>query len=111
IATPGSALLPIGVLRAASIALGGAAVVLAVVSISFLVRAWNAGGRRGGLLEALSYMAFQTMAALMAIVSAPLYFATLAIHYVEYHVLMFPRCFHSGLNDRSSLDRWFGIMR
>jgi hypothetical protein len=41
----------------------------------------------------------------------PMYFASLAIHYVEYHVLMFPRCFHSKLNDRSLLDRAFARLR
>jgi len=40
-----------------------------------------------------------------------LYFATLATHYVEYHVLMFPRCFNSQLDDNNSLDRWFGGLR
>jgi hypothetical protein len=111
IATPGPALLPIGMLQVASLAVGGMAFVLAAISVGFLVRAWNGGGRRGGLAEALAYMAVQTIAAVMAIVSAPFYFATLAIHYVEYHVLMFPRCFHSELNDKSGLDRWFGTVR
>ena len=111
IAKPGPALLPISFLQPASIAVGGMAVVLAGISVGFLIRAWNAGGRPAGLSETLSYMAFQTIGALMAIVSAPLYFATLAIHYVEYHVLMFPRCFHTGLNSQSSIDRWFGTLR
>lgn len=111
IAKPGPALLPIGVLQATSIAVGSTALVLAAVSAGFLIRAWNAGGRRYGIAGALSYMAIQTIAALMAVVSAPFYFATLAIHYVEYHVLMFPRCFYSGLNEQSNLDRWFSTMR
>jgi hypothetical protein len=111
IAKSDSALLPIGLLRIASVALGALTIVFASVSIGFLVRAWNAGGRSGGLLQTLLYMGFQTLSALMAIVSAPLYFATLAIHYVEYHVLMFPRCFHVGLDQKSSVDRWFGTLR
>jgi S-(hydroxymethyl)glutathione dehydrogenase/alcohol dehydrogenase len=92
------------------------------VDIPKLVRLYEAGklkfdglvSRRYPLAqtrEALTYLAFQTIGALMAMVSAPLYFATLAIHYVEYHVLMFPRCFHTGLNEDRGLDRWFGTLR
>jgi hypothetical protein len=111
IAKSGPALLPISVLQAASIAIGCLTIVLGGVSVTLLVRAWRTAGRPAGLREALAYVAFQTIVALMAIVSAPLYFATLAIHYVEYHVLMFPRCFHTGLNETRGLDRCFGTLR
>jgi hypothetical protein len=108
---PGPALLPLGVLQAIFGVAASLAVVFAAISVTLLIRAWSAGGRPGGFSAALTYIGFQTAAALLAIVSFPLYIATLATHYVEYHVLMFPRCFHSRLNDKSSLDRWFGGLR
>lgn len=111
IATSGTAILPIGLLQAASLGFGAAAVALAGFAIGSLVRAWTAAGRPGGLAGILGYVAFQSLAALLAVISSPLYFATLAIHYVEYHVLMFPRCFHSELHGGSRLDGWFGSLR
>jgi hypothetical protein len=105
------AILPLGALQIVFGAAGCMAIVFAAISVNLLIRAWKAGGRPGGIAEALGYMGIQTAAALLAVVSFPLYFATLATHYVEYHVLMFPRCFHSQLDDNSSLDRWFGGLR
>lgn len=107
----GSALLPAVILQVAFVALAGLAVSLAALSVILLIRDWRRGGRPGGLRQALSYLGFQTVGVLLAVVSMPLYFATLAIHYVEYHVLMFPRCFHSQLDAKSALDRCFGRLR
>lgn len=47
----------------------------------------------------------------MATLYLPLYLATLAIHYVEYHVLMVPRCFRTPLDDNSRVDRAYGWLR
>ena len=33
------------------------------------------------------------------------------MHYVEYQVVMAPRCFNSSLDPKSRLDRWFGELR
>jgi hypothetical protein len=108
---PGTALLPLGVLQAVFMALACLAAVFAAISIRLLIRAWNAGGRPGGIMQALGYLGFQTAAASLAIVNFPLYFATQPTHYVEYHVLMFPRCFNTQLDEKSTLDRWFGGLR
>lgn len=110
-AKSGPALLPAVILQVACVALVGLAVSLAALSVILLIRDWRRGGRPGGLRQALSYLAFQSVGVLLAVVSMPLYFATLAIHYVEYHVLMFPRCFHSPLDAKSALDRGFGRLR
>ena len=107
----GPALLPAVTLQVAFVALAGLAVLLAALSVLLLIRDWRRGGYPAGLRQALSYIAFQTVGVLLAAVSMPLYFATLAIHYVEYHVLMFPRCFHSQLDAKSALDRCFGRLR
>jgi hypothetical protein len=104
-------LLPVGILQTVCLALCCLALLFAVMSVASLLRTWRAEGRPAGLSEALSYLAFQTAGVLFAVVSMPMYFSTLAIHYVEYHVLMFPRCFHSKLDDRSVLDRCFARLR
>ncbi len=105
------AMLPAGILQVACVALAGLALALGTVSVTSLVRAWRAEGRPAGLSQALSYLGFQTAGVLFAVISMPMYFASLAIHYVEYHVLMYPRCFHTKLDDRSLLDRCFARLR
>jgi len=84
---------------------------LLIAAVVGLVRSWWTAGRPDGLTPALLYFAFQTLSALFAVLSFPLYIAALAIHYVEYHVLMIPRCFHTPLDEGSRLDRAFGTLR
>jgi len=111
VASGSRAMLPLGALTVLFVGLLCLAAVCGAASVTLLVRAGKAAGRRGGVPEALGYLGIQTAAALFAIVSFRLYFATLATHYVEYHVLMYPRCFNSELDDTSGLDRWFGRVR
>jgi hypothetical protein len=111
IANASPALLPLVWLRVLALLCTVAAIGLGSYSVMSIVRAWRAAGGKPGLREALGYLAFQTVAAIFAVISAPLYFATLATHYVEYHVLMFPRCFHSRLDQGSGLDAWFAGLR
>lgn len=61
--------------------------------------------------SAVVYLVFQTAAALSAAVWFPLYAAALAVHYVEYHVLMYPRVFHTSLNEANRVERVFGRLR
>jgi hypothetical protein len=109
--SPGAPLLPVAWLRVAAVAGIAITVAFGATCITLLVRTWRAANRPAGLREALTYFAFQTASAALSIVSLPLYLATLGIHYVEYHVLMFPRCFHSRLDQSSKLDRWFDGLR
>ncbi len=111
IASSSPALLPLPFLRPAALLCTLAALGLAGYIVSGVLRAWNQGGRRPGVRAAFEYLIFQTVGAIFAVISSPLYFATLAMHYVEYHVLMFPRCFHSELDGASSLDSWFAALR
>jgi hypothetical protein len=108
---PFSPLVPIAWISMASYILLAAAIVMMAYIVSSLVTAWQAAGKPAGLGDTLAYLAFQTMSAGVSMISLPLYAATLAMHYVEYHVLMFPRCFHSELDESSALDRWFGRLR
>jgi len=64
-----------------------------------------------GFGPALAYLILQRSGTLMAAFYFPLYLATLAIHYVEYHVLMVPRCFNTPLDKSSRIDRTYGWLR
>jgi len=92
-------------------------VVLAIVVGLFLWNlagfaiAWRQGGRAASLLAPLAYFLLQTASAGLAAYSTTLYGFALAMHYVEYHVLMVPRCFHTRLNGASRTDRMFGCLR
>ncbi|MFO0808653.1 MAG: hypothetical protein U0746_08530 [Gemmataceae bacterium] len=92
-------------------------VVLAAVVGLFI---WNlvgfavAGFRSGSwtaLAAPFAYFLLQTCAAALAVYSTALYAFGLAMHYVEYHVLMAPRCFHTSLDKESRPDQFFGQFR
>jgi hypothetical protein len=59
----------------------------------------------------LAYFLLQSCSATLAIYSTSLYAFCLAIHYVEYHLLMAPRCFTVALDERSRVDRFFARLR
>jgi hypothetical protein len=58
-----------------------------------------------------AYLLFQSASAMLAMYSTTLYISTLTMHYVEYHVLMAPRCFDCSLDPDSKSDRLFGLIR
>lgn len=64
-----------------------------------------AKGRRRTVLLPFQYFLLQTASASLAIYWTPLYLAGLAMHYVEYHVVMYPRIFRARLEGKSSVDR------
>lgn len=72
---------------------------------------WRRSEQRAALLPTLAYFLLQSGSAALAIYSSSLYVLCLAMHYVEYHVIMIPRCFHSRLDERSRLDRVFASVR
>ena len=84
---------------------------LGTAAVMGIVNHWKLAGQPEGLKPALLYFGFQTASACLAIAAFPLYLAALAIHYVEYHVLMIPRCFHTPLDEGSRLDRAYGKLR
>jgi hypothetical protein len=103
--------LPTAAAQWAFLGLSVIAVSLGGWCVAGLVRQWRAAGRPAGLGLALGYFGVQAAASLIATVSFPLYVAALAVHYVEYHVLMYPRCFHSRLDATARVDRVFGKLR
>jgi hypothetical protein len=75
------------------------------------VVAWrSAGSERSAVLAAFAYFLLQSASSGLVVYRSRLYFASLAMHYVEYHLLMIPRCFEGELDPSSRVDRvtaWF----
>jgi hypothetical protein len=93
--------------RLALLAVGGCLVVLLVGYI----QVWRQAPDRKALVASLAYFLLQSLSAALAIANTALYLFCLAMHYVEYHVLMYPRCFHTPLDPRRLADRFFGRLR
>jgi hypothetical protein len=63
-----------------------------VIVVQYLVPMSARETRRAGML-ALAYLVMQTLCAALAVYATWLYLTVLALHYLEYHLLMAPRCF------------------
>jgi hypothetical protein len=97
--------------RAVSIAMLAVVLALFAWNLGGFLIAWKSADRKSAILAPLAYFLLQTASAGLAIYSTALYAFALAMHYVEYHVLMVPRCFHTKLDQASWTDRVFGIIR
>jgi hypothetical protein len=85
-------------------------VLLLVVGFGFYL-AWKSAPETGNLGKPAAYFLLQSVSATFAMISLPLYSICLAIHYVEYHVLMAPRCFQTPLDPQKRVDRFFAALR
>ncbi len=74
-------------------------------------RTWKDSEDRGTLLSPLTYFLMQSGSTALGIYQTQLYVYCLAMHYVEYHVLMVPRCFSTPLDSSSRTDRAFDRLR
>jgi hypothetical protein len=92
------------------LALGVVGCLLAVLLVGY-VQAWRQAPSRSALLPPLAYFVLQSLSAALAIYNTAFYLFCLAMHYVEYHVLMYPRCFHTPLDLRRRTDRFFARLR
>ncbi len=81
-----------------------------VIIASNLMAIRSLGNRREGSVP-LTYFSMQTFAAVLAIYDTRLYVIGLMLHYVEYQVIMAPRCFHAPLQEGRLLDRIWGHVR
>lgn len=72
---------------------------------------WRQTGQFASMRTPLAYFAMQTVAMALAAYWNGFYFACLAMHYVEYHVLMAPRCFETPLHPDHAIDRIYGALR
>jgi len=89
--------------------LGLAGLSLAGVLAGFLTATKGAQESRAVWVP-LTYFMFQGVSACLPVWRTELYGASLAIHYVEYHLIMFPRLFRFPVSPTSRVDRlsaWF----
>jgi hypothetical protein len=88
-----------------------ASAILTVVVAAGYARAAMASERVTRVLPSAAYLTLQIASILLAVYRTELYVATLAMHYVEYHVLMVPRCFETKLRSDCAPDRIFAALR
>jgi hypothetical protein len=81
------------------------------ILVGTYARTWAQSTNRRALVAPLAYFLLQSLSAMLAIYNIAFYLCCLAMHYVEYHVLMYPRCFHTPLNPHSRVDRFFAALR
>jgi hypothetical protein len=98
-------------LVAASVALMAVLAGLCLTVLAGMAVTARTAERPGRLLAPSTYFILQTGSALLAAYSTALYGFALAMHFVEYHVLMAPRCFHAPLDERRAPDRLFARLR
>jgi hypothetical protein len=84
---------------------------LGLTIVAGIVVTARTADRPGRLLAPAAYFILQTGSALLAAYSTALYGIALAMHYVEYHVLMLPRCFNTPLDSRHWTDRILARLR
>jgi hypothetical protein len=92
------------------LALGVVGGLLLIVLFGF-AQTWLASTDRRALLAPSAYFLLQSVSAALGIYNTSLWMFCLAMHYVEYHVLMVPRCFHAPLDPNSRADRFFERLR
>ena len=85
------------------------------LGLLFFMLCWNhlffsTEGARGRWIP-LTYFAMQAVAAAAAAYRTHLYLVALTLHYVEYHVIMAPRCFNGPLDPASAVDRISAFFR
>jgi hypothetical protein len=86
------------------IVVGGAAAMLATIVLAHCL----AGGDAKQRNAALAYLGVQTGSCALAIWRTDFYVASLAVHYVEYHVIMAPRVFKAPIGEG---DTTLGVAR
>ena len=87
-----------------ALALAWAAISLGGVIVGFS-RALGSTDKPGALLVPVGYFVLQGASATLPALRTELYTASLAMHYVEYHIIIFPRLFNFALDPASPADR------
>ena len=89
------------------ITLAGVLFVLILVNFALALRGAKS---RISVLVPFSYFLLQTTSASLPVYRTQFYLASLAMHYIEYHVLIYPRIFWTPLDPKNIVDRaafWF----
>jgi hypothetical protein len=87
------------------------AIALFLVVVAGFAWTWRGSEDRGAVLAPLAYFLMQSGSTALGIYRTQLYIYCLTMHYVEYHVLMMPRCFDVPLDSSSRTDRIFEWLR
>lgn len=90
-----------------AIALAGCFVVVMIG----MIRTARSAERPTALLAPSAYFVLQTGSCLLAFINTALYGFALAMHFVEYHVLMMPRICEAPLDESKTPDRWLSRLR
>jgi len=99
------------VLLIASVILAGVLATLFVVVMIGMVRTARSAQRPSALVVPTTYFVLQTGSCLLAFSNTALYGFALAMHFVEYHVLMMPRCCKTKLDEAHVPDRILSRLR
>ncbi len=87
----------------------GLGALFVVLGVEHLKHAARSGGSRSFL--PFAYFAMQAVCAAAAVYETRLYLIALTLHYVEYHVIMAPRCLRAPLRPERAVDRISGLFR
>jgi hypothetical protein len=99
------------VLLVASAVCAGVLMTCFVLVVIGMVRTAHSAERPGALLAPATYFVLQTGSCLLAFANTALYGFALAMHFVEYHVLMMPRCCRAPLDESHAPDRVLSRLR
>jgi hypothetical protein len=94
--------------RAIGLAVAGGLGVAVTVA---MVLAWLRTANRAALVVPTVYLLSQAAGAALVLYRVEFYTVTLAMHYVEYHLIMVPRCFAAPLDETSRVDRVMAWLR
>jgi hypothetical protein len=72
---------------------------------------WRTSADRASAVAPMVYFLMQSSSTALGIYRTSLYLYCLTMHYLEYHVLMVPRCFNSPLDSTNATDRFYGRLR
>lgn len=92
------------------LALGIVVPLFVTVLVGFALT-WRKAPDRAAVGTPLTYFLLHSAALGLAAYSTPLYVFSLAMHYVEYHILMVPRCFNAPLDETQTPDRILSGLR
>lgn len=73
-----------------------------VISFGYVRASWS---RQRGLAWPSTYFVLQAICGATSVYQTRLYLIALALHYSEYHVMMYQRCFHARLDASPRIDR------
>lgn len=97
--------------RIAALLFAVPALLFLIVSANFIITAALNRRNRANTLISFLYFVLQSISSAIVVYRPSLYRYALAMHYVEYHILMVPRCFDADLDLERRSDRLVAWLR